>query len=63
MSPFKSTGESVQSTAGSQEVRISGQTLDRPYSKAQCKSSGYPRQLPMSPSLPLPRVTHISNGL
>jgi len=65
-SPFKSAGESVQSTAGSQGVRISGQTMDKPYSEAQCKSSGYPLQSPISPSLPLPRITvchHVSNGL
>ena len=65
-SPFKSTGESVQSTAGSRGVRISGQTMDRPCSEAQCKSSGYSLQSPISPSLPLPRVTmchHVSNGL
>ena len=65
-SPFKSAGESVQSTAGSRGVRISGQTMDRPCSEAQCKSSGYPFQSPISPLLPLPRVTvchHVSNGL
>ena len=58
--------ESVQSTAGSRGVRISGQTMDRPCSEAQCKSSGYTLQSPISPSLPLPRVTvchHVSNGL
>jgi hypothetical protein len=65
-SPFKSAGESVQSTAGSRGVRISGQTMDRPCSEAQCKSSGYPLQSSISPSIPLPRVTvchHVSNGL
>ena len=65
-SPFKSAGESVQSTAGSRGVRISWQTIDRPCSEARCKSSGYPLQSPISPSLPLPRVTvcHlVSNGL
>ena len=64
--PFKSAGESVQSTTGSRGVRISGQTIDRPRSEAQCKSSGYPLQSPISPSLPIPRVTvchHVSNGL
>jgi len=40
-SPFKSAGDSVQSTVGSRGVRISGQTMDRPCSEAQCKSSGY----------------------
>ena len=65
-SPFKSAGESVQSTAGIRGVRISGQTMDRPCSEAQCKSSGYPLQSPISPSLPLPHVTvchHVSNSL
>jgi hypothetical protein len=65
-SPFKSAGESVQSTTGSRGVRIRGQTMDRPRSEAQCKSTGYPLQSPISFSLPLPRVTvchHVSNGL
>ena len=65
-SPFKSAGESVQSTAGSRGLRISGQNMDRPCSVAQCNSSGYPLQSPISPSLPLLRVTvchHVSNGL
>ena len=65
-SPFKSAGESVQSTAGSRGVRISGHTMDRPCSELQCKSSGYPLQSPISPLLPLPCVTvchHVANGL
>jgi len=65
-SPFKSAGESVHSTAGSRGVRISGQTMDRPCSEAQCKNSGYHLQSPISPSLSLPRITmchHVSNGL
>ena len=65
-SPFKSAVESVQSTAGSRGVRISGQIMDRPCSEVQCKSSGYPLHSPISPSLPLQRVTvchHVSNGL
>ena len=56
-SPFKLAGESVQSTTGSRGVWISGQTMDRPCSKVQCKSNGYPLQSPISPSLPLPCVT------
>ena len=40
-SPFKSPWESFQSTAGSRRVRICGQTMDRPCSEVQCKSSGY----------------------
>ena len=50
----------------SRGVRISGQTMGRPCSEAQCESSGYPLQSPVSPSLPLPRVTvchHVSDGL
>jgi len=65
-SPFKLAGESVQSTAGSRGVRISGQTMDGPCTEVQWESSGYPLQLPISPLLPLPRVTacrHVSNGL
>jgi hypothetical protein len=65
-SQFKSAWESVQSITGSREVRISGQTMDRQCYEVQCKSSGYPLQSPISPSLPLPRVTvchHVSKGL
>ena len=57
---------SVHSTAGSRGVRISEQTMDGPCSEAQCKSSGYPLQSAISPSLPLPHITmcnHVSNGL
>jgi len=64
--PFISVWESVQLTAGSRGVRISGQTMDKPCLEAQCKSSGYPLQSPISLSLPLPRVTvchHVSNSL
>ena len=64
-SPFKSAWESVQSTAGSRGVRISGQTMDRPSSEVECKNSGYPLQSPLSLSLPLPRVTvchHVSTA-
>ena len=61
-SPFKSAGESVQSTTGSQGVRISGQTMDRPCSEVQCKSSGYPLQSPISPSLPPPTRHHVPSS-
>ena len=57
MSPFKSAGVSVQSTAGSRGVRISGQQLYRPCSDVQCKTTGYPLHSHLSPSLPLPCVT------
>ena len=65
-SPFKSAGASVQSTAGSRGVRISG--INAGYTTFRCsvKSSGYPLHSPVSPSLPLPCVTvchHVSTGL
>jgi len=56
-SPFKSAGASVQSTAGSRGVRISGQQLYRPCSDIQCKTTGYPLHSHLSPSLPLLCVT------
>jgi len=56
-SPFKSSGVSVQSTAGSRGVRISGQQLYRPYSDIQWKTADYPLHSHLSPSLPLPCVT------
>ena len=56
-SPFESAGVSVQSTAGSQGVRISGQQLYRPCSVVQFETAGYPLHSHLSPSLPLPCVT------
>ena len=56
-SPFKSAGVSVQSTAGSRGVRISGKRLYRPCSDVQSKAAGYPLHSHLSPSLPLPCVT------
>jgi len=56
-SPFKSAGVSVQSTAGSRGVRISGQQLYRPCSVIQWKTAGYPLHSHLSPSLPLTCVT------
>ena len=56
-SPFKSAGVSVQSTAGSRGVRISGQQLYRPCSDIQCKAAGYPLHSHLSPSLPPQCVT------
>ena len=47
-------GASVQSTAGSRGVRISGQRLYRPCSDVQCKSAGYPLHSYLSLSLLLP---------
>jgi len=56
-SPFKSAWVSVQSTAGNQGVRISGQQLYRPCSVVQFEAPGYPLHSHLSPSLPLPCVT------
>jgi hypothetical protein len=64
-SPFKSTGTSVQSTAGSRGVRISGSNAGYTVFRGSVKSTGYPPHSPVSPSLPLPCVTvchHISTG-
>jgi hypothetical protein len=68
-SPFKSAGASVQSTAGSLGVRISGSNgSNAGYTMFQgsVKSTGYPLHSSVSPSLPLQCVTvchHISTGL
>jgi hypothetical protein len=65
-SPFKSAGASVQSTAGSRGVRISGSNDGYTMFRGSVKSTGYPLHSPVSPSLPLPCATvchHISIGL
>ena len=65
-SPFKSAGVSVQSTTGSQGVRISGNNAGYTMFRGSVKSTGYPLHSPVSPSLPLPCVTvchHISTGV
>jgi len=56
-SPFTSTGASVQSTAGSRGVRISGSNAGSTTFRGCVKSTGYPLHSPVSPSLPLPCVT------
>ena len=67
-SPFKSAGASVQSTAGSRGVRISGSNASNAgYAmfRGSVKNTGFPLHSPVSPSLPLPCVTvchHISTG-
>jgi hypothetical protein len=64
--PFKSAVASVQSTADSRGVRISGSNVGYTMFRGSVKSTGYPLHLPVSPSLPLPCVTvchHISTGL
>jgi hypothetical protein len=65
-SPFESAGVSVQSTAGSRIVRISGSNAAYTTFRGSVKSTGYPLNSPVSPSLSLPCVTvchHISTGL
>ena len=65
-SSFKSTGESVQSTTGSRDVRISGSNAGYIMLRGSVKSIGYPLHSPVSPSLLLPWVTvchHISDGV
>jgi len=56
-SPFKSPGASVQSTIGSRGVRISGSNAGDTLFRGSVKGTGYPLHSPVSPSLPLPRVT------
>ena len=59
-------GASVQSTAGSRGVRISGSNAGYTKFRDSVKSTGYPLHSPVSPPLPLPCVTvccHISAGL
>jgi hypothetical protein len=65
-SPFKSAGVSVQSTAGSRGVRISGSNAGYTMFRGSVKSTGYPLHSSLSPSLPLPGVTvchQVSNAL
>ena len=65
-SPFKSAGASVQSTAGSRGLRISGGNAGYIMFRVSVKSTGYPLHSPVSLSLALPCVPvchHISTGL
>jgi len=65
-SPFKTAGASVQSTTGSRAVRITGSNAGYTMFRGSVKGTGYPLHSPVSPSLPLPRVTvchHVSTGL
>jgi len=65
-SPFKSAGASVQATNGSRGVRISGNNAGYTMFRGSVKSTGYPLQSPVSPSVPLPCVTvchHISTAV
>ena len=47
-SPLKSAGASVQSTTGSQGVRISGSNAGYTMFQGSVKSTGYPLHLPVS---------------
>jgi len=56
-SPFKSAWASVQLTAGSRGVRISGSNAGYIMFRGSVKSTGYTLHSPASPSLPHPCVT------
>jgi len=63
-SPFKSAG-GVQSTTGSQGVRISGSNAGYTMFRGSVTCTGCPLHSPVSPSLPRPCVTvchHVSTG-
>jgi len=65
-SPFKSAGESVQSTTGSRVMRISDSNAGYTKFRRSVKGTGYPLHSSLSPSFPLPCVTmchHVSTGL
>ena len=65
-SPFKSTGASVQSTAGSRGASISGSNAGYTMFPGSLKSTGYPLHSPVFPSIPHACVAvcrHISTGL
>jgi len=59
-------GASVQPTAGSRGVRISGSNAGYTVFRGGVKSTGYPLHSPVSPSLPVPCVTvchQVSTGV
>jgi hypothetical protein len=56
-STFKSAGASVQLTAGSRAVRISGSNAGYTIFRGSVMGTGYPLHSPVSPSLP-PPVRH-----
>jgi len=56
-SPFKSAGASVQSTAVSRGVRISGSNAGYNMFRGSVKSTGYALDSPVSPSFPPPPLT------
>jgi len=56
-SPFKSARVSVQSTACSRVVRISGSNAGYTMFRGSVKGTGYPLHSPVSPSLPPTRAS------
>ena len=58
-SPFKSAGASVQSTAGSRGVRISGSNAGYTTFRGSVKSTGYPLHSSVFPSLPPLPTRHL----
>ena len=54
-----SMGASVQSTTGSRGVRITGSTDGYTMFRGSVKSTGYPLNSPVSPSLPPPVRHHV----
>ena len=59
-------GASVHSTTGSRGLRISGNNAGYTMFRGSVKGTGYPLNLPVSPSLPLLCVSvchHISTGV
>jgi len=59
-------GASVQSTADSRSVRISGSNAGYTMFRSSVKCTGYPLHSPVSPSFPLPCVSvchHVSTVL
>jgi hypothetical protein len=64
--PFKLAGATIQSTTGSRGVRIGGNNAGYTMFRGSVKSTGYPPNSPVSPSLPPLYVIvchHISTGL
>jgi len=57
--PFKMAVASVQSTAGSRGVRISGSNAGYTMFRGSVKSTGNPLHSPVSPSLPLPCIHRV----
>ena len=60
-SPFKSTGASVQSTTGSQGVRISGSNAGYTMFRGSVKGTGYPLHSSVSPFTPHPMRHRVSS--